>query len=120
MELCTPHRPEHFKTRATHAGPRQYASKLTTLLVDAGARPLWTPCVDITALEDTQDVSALDGALRNLQDFTHIAFTSKNGVHACVDHLHRVYGDGAPEAVARSAVRLCALGADAQARTSHS
>lgn len=32
------------------AAPRQYAGKLTQLLVEAGAQPTWLPGVEISAL----------------------------------------------------------------------
>eukprot|EP00892_Ulva_mutabilis_P012592 jgi/Ulvmu1/9705/UM055_0043.1 len=107
-------RPLHNR-RVIVTGPRQYASKLTGLLLDAGARPLWVPCVEISALEDPGQVSALQQALRNLPAFTHVAFTSKNGINAVLQELDRIYRASARTIVEDSGVRLCALGADAQA-----
>jgi hypothetical protein len=36
------------------AAPRQYASKLTEMLVQAGGRPLWVPGVAVERLGDPQ------------------------------------------------------------------
>jgi hypothetical protein len=36
------------------AAPRQYASKLAGLLIDAGAQPLWVPGVSISRLVEEQ------------------------------------------------------------------
>ncbi len=33
-------------------GPRQYAGKLAALLLGAGARPVWLPCIAISRLTD--------------------------------------------------------------------
>lgn len=35
--------------------PRQYATKLTTKLMAAGARPLWLPTIQIAELRDSKD-----------------------------------------------------------------
>jgi hypothetical protein len=98
-----------------HAAPRQYAPKLCGLLTRAGARPLWVPCIQITATESKTDVDALTSELSSLSDFTHVAFTSKNGIHAVLAQLERMHGStaAARTAVAESGVRICALGADA-------
>lgn len=102
------------------AGPRQYASKLCGLLMDAGARPLWVPCIEITPLASPADRYALDSALApdSLRNYTHVAFTSKNGVQAVLAALGRHHGDAhsAAEALRATGVRLCALGADAHVR----
>jgi uroporphyrinogen-III synthase len=60
-------------------------------------------------------VAALTSELTNLSEFTHIAFTSKNGIHAVLAQLERMHGStmAARTAVAASGVRICALGADA-------
>lgn len=45
-------------------GPRQYAHKLTSLLVSSGAMVTWLPCVQITGLEDPHDVQVLSANSR--------------------------------------------------------
>lgn len=60
-------------------------------------------------------MEALTSELSSLSDFTHVAFTSKNGIHAVLAQLERMHGStaAARTAVAESGVRICALGADA-------
>ena len=36
--------------------PRQYANKLASLLISAGARPVWLPAISITHLTDATQV----------------------------------------------------------------
>lgn len=60
------------------------------------------------------DQQVFDAALRQITTYTHIAFSSRNGVHAVLDGLHRLYGDAAADVVRGAGVRLCALGADAE------
>lgn len=97
-----------------HAGPRQYASKLCGLLVDAGAKPFWVPCIEISAVEDPEQIAELQHALEDLNSYTYVAFTSKNGIHAFLHELDVLKGAGAQEFVKQSGVQFCALGADAQ------
>ena len=97
-----------------HAGPRQYASKLCALLVDAGAKPLWVPCIEISAVEDPEQVAELQRSLEELRSYEYVAFTSKNGIHAFLHELDALKGAGAEEYVRESGVQFCALGADGQ------
>ncbi|PNH12852.1 hypothetical protein TSOC_000191 [Tetrabaena socialis] len=117
--------------------PRQYSQKLCAKLINAGARPLVVPAVQITALagEDAAQArhaaKALGSQLRQLLAqppptsppspfvFSHIAFTSRNGIFAFLDGLSAQLG-GVEPAVAwlhRSGLRLCALGADGEVLT---
>lgn len=102
-------------TAAFVSGPRQYASKLAGLLIDAGARPLWAPCVEISALDDPNQISQLRTVLSDLSQFTHIAFSSKNGINAVLHELEHLHGTSAKSVLQESGARLCALGADALA-----
>lgn len=97
-----------------HAGPRQYASKLCGLLIDAGAMPLWVPCIEISAVEDPSQVAELHHALQDLSSYTYVAFTSKNGIYAFLHELETLKGDGAQDYIHQSGVKFCALGADSQ------
>lgn len=106
---------QNATTEALLAGPRQYASKLAGLLIDAGARPLWVPCVEISALDDPNQIAQLRTVLSDLSQFTHIAFSSKNGINAVLHELESLHGTSAKSVLEDSGVRLCALGADAQA-----
>lgn len=103
------------KRRIIVTSPRQYASKLCALLVAAGARPMWLPSIEITALSDAADVAALDAALDDLSAYSHIAFTSKNGIQAVIQRLEEAHPGRAAEAVRASGIKVCALGADGEA-----
>ncbi|MEW5318330.1 MAG: hypothetical protein WDW38_009558 [Sanguina aurantia] len=125
--------------------PRQYAHKLVSKLVEAGARALWVPAIAVTRLQHkSREETELHGALSLLLDsnrsnITHIAFTSRNGIAAFLENLGSVLqtsnggsrssspgGTGNGGAAHHSAVawlqgsglRLCALGADAEALSS--
>ena len=64
--------------------------QLGSKLLQAGARPVWVPAVAINPLVEP-DVHALDAALRSIlrleHSFTHVAFTSKNGIYATLTRL---------------------------------
>uniref|UniRef100_A0A6S8HNF3 Tetrapyrrole biosynthesis uroporphyrinogen III synthase domain-containing protein n=1 Tax=Dunaliella tertiolecta TaxID=3047 RepID=A0A6S8HNF3_DUNTE len=118
--------------RVMVTAPRQYAHKLAGKLLLAGARPVWVPSVAINPVPQ-EKLARLDAALRALitdplhHPYTHIAFTSKNGIYAtlqraaelCEDlqqgHASGLDGswlDVAVQAILKSGVKLCALGAD--------
>eukprot|EP00879_Flechtneria_rotunda_P033499 GHRR01037111.1.p1 GENE.GHRR01037111.1~~GHRR01037111.1.p1 ORF type:complete len:233 (+),score=82.37 GHRR01037111.1:216-914(+) len=58
----------------------------------------------------------LNNALQQLHSYSHIAFTSKNGIVAVLERLAALHGssEAAAQYVADSSVKLCALGADGQ------
>ncbi|PNW72272.1 hypothetical protein CHLRE_16g675000v5 [Chlamydomonas reinhardtii] len=102
--------------------PRQYSQKLSSKLINAGARPLVVPGVAITELEGAE-LEQMRGYLRALladphpaSSLSHIAFTSKNGIFALLDQLAAVAGgvEAACGWLRRSGLRLCALGADGE------
>ncbi|KAK9830107.1 hypothetical protein WJX72_009827 [[Myrmecia] bisecta] len=97
--------------------PRQYAQKLSGRLMAAGARPIWVPAIQTTHLNDVKAIEALDAALQQLSSYTHLAFSSRNGVAAVMQRLAAIHGSQAAAvgAVLRSGVRCWALGADAEA-----
>lgn len=66
-----------------------------------------------------EDTSVLDDTLLQLQGFTHIAFTSRNGIQAVLQRLEMLHdgAEAARAAVKASGVKLCALGRDALALT---
>ncbi|KAF6261973.1 Uroporphyrinogen-III synthase HemD-domain-containing protein [Scenedesmus sp. NREL 46B-D3] len=96
--------------------PRQYASKLAALLVDAGARPTWVPGIAISRLSDHEQLQQLDNSLQQLESYSHLAFTSKNGILAVLERLAALHGgpEKAVQYVKQSGIKLCALGADGQ------
>lgn len=58
---------------------------------------MWIPGIEIGALlEGSPELAAFDGALRQLMrkghGFTHIAFTSKNGIYAVLQRLGELTG----------------------------
>ena len=58
-------------------------------------------------------MQALQEKLQNLEQYTHVAFTSRNGIQAVLDALKA--SDGmAHEGLSSQGVRCCALGADAE------
>ncbi|KAI8476767.1 MAG: tetrapyrrole biosynthesis, uroporphyrinogen III synthase [Monoraphidium minutum] len=99
--------------RVMLTAPRQYAGRLASLLITAGAAPVWLPGIEITRLSGGQ-CGELDAALGSLSSFDLLAFTSKNGIYAVMGRLQALRG-GPEAAVAHmreSGVKLCALGAD--------
>mmetsp|Transcript_36733 Transcript_36733/g.93900 ORF Transcript_36733/g.93900 Transcript_36733/m.93900 type:complete len:342 (-) Transcript_36733:44-1069(-) len=102
--------------RVMITAPRQYAAKLAGRLIDAGAQPVWTPAVTITALDDAAAIATLDALLANLEDYTHIAFVSTNSFHSVLSRLSLMHGgpQEAAAAIVWSGARCCALGADAE------
>jgi len=103
--------------RVMITAPRQYASRLADRLVDAGARPLWVPSIVITSISRATELEELDAALTSLDQFTHLAFTSSNGISAVMSRLAHIYGgqEGAFAALQHSGIRCGALGADCDA-----
>ncbi|CAG9466575.1 unnamed protein product [Pedinophyceae sp. YPF-701] len=103
--------------RIAVTSPRQYAGGLSQRLVDAGARPIWTPTIEIRGLTERGAVEELDGGARALLSgaYTHVLFSSKNGVYALMAHLEDLCGT--PEAAARAlsaSASVWALGADGE------
>ncbi|GLI68077.1 hypothetical protein VaNZ11_012408, partial [Volvox africanus] len=102
--------------------PRTYSQKLAAKLINAGARPLVVPAVQITELapEDlTQMRSTISDLVAQRTSVTHIAFTSRNGIFAFLDQLCAFLGGEAAgcEWLRLSGIRLCALGADGDVLT---
>ncbi|GLC70787.1 hypothetical protein PLESTF_001033200 [Pleodorina starrii] len=109
--------------------PRQYSQKLAAKLINAGARPLVVPAVQITELPP-EDLAQMRSSIRNLllqppssssssSSVTHIAFTSRNGIFAFLDQLCAELGGEAAgcDWLRSSGIRLCALGADGEVLT---
>ncbi|KAL0033567.1 hypothetical protein WJX79_003970 [Trebouxia sp. C0005] len=95
--------------------PRQYAHKLAAYLIMAGARPVWVPSISITHIRQ-KDKSKFDEQMQNLSQYDHIAFTSRNGIHAVMQRLEELQGSpqAALQALSDGKVQCWALGADAQ------
>lgn len=61
-----------------------------------------------------RDRQELDGHLRQLPSFTHVAFTSKNGIAAVMARLKQLHGSDEAAAEQLRTVSCWALGADAE------
>ena len=60
-------------------------------------------------------MQALKEKIQSLEQYTHVAFTSRNGIQAVLDALEALNSDGmAPEGLNSPGVRCCARGADAE------
>eukprot|EP00775_Hariotina_reticulata_P009061 gene9061-9231_t len=107
--------PLHNK-RVLVTAPRQYASKLVSLLVSAGSRPVWVPGVEICRLASPDHRLQFDAALLQLSSYSHLAFTSKNGILAVLERLTELQGglEAAAAYIQESGIKLCALGADGE------
>lgn len=71
-------------------------------------RSLFIHCVVVP------DCKELDGHLRQLPSFTHVAFTSKNGISAVMARLRQLHGSDEAAAEQLRGVSCWALGADAE------
>jgi len=111
LSICAPARTGR---RILFTAPRQYASRLSSLLIQSGAHPVWLPAIEITQLSDNTE---LDAALLQLSEYTHVAYTSRNGINAVLQRLELLHdgAERAQEAVSRSGARFCALGKDGAA-----
>ncbi len=73
-----------YGRRILCCAPRNYAQKLIRLLALHGALPVWMPTI---AIEPMDDYTELDEALKNLERFQWVSFTSRNGIEAFFDRL---------------------------------
>jgi uroporphyrinogen-III synthase len=97
-----------FGKRILFCTPRNYAAKLSRLLVLRGARPVWMPTIII---EPMQDYAEFDAAIRNLSRYRWLAFTSRNGIEAFFDRLSAI---GLDTGILKH-TKLAALGNDGNA-----
>ena len=74
-----------FLKRILFTTPRNYAAKLSRLLVLRGALPVWMPTIVIESMPDYHE---FDQVIKNLSDYSWIAFTSRNGIEAFFDFSH--------------------------------
>jgi hypothetical protein len=72
------------------AAPRQYASKLAGLLIDAGGQPLWVPGVSVSRLVEQQHLQQVRHMLGvTLQRASQPVSQSVSRHSACRNELHR-------------------------------
>lgn len=95
--------------------PQQYAAKLSARIVQKGGRPVWIPSIQVSPLRDAEKLAKLDATLTQLSTYSHLLFTSKNGISAFLSRLEQVSGsqDRAVELLKSSGMKIYALGADA-------
>jgi len=87
--------------------PRAQAAALSGLLAERGAEPILFPTIEIAPMDDHAE---LDGAIRRLDQFAWLVFTSVNGVDAFWARLNLIGATLSPD------LRVAAIGpATAQA-----
>ncbi|GAB1538746.1 hypothetical protein NUACC21_14100 [Scytonema sp. NUACC21] len=96
-----------YGKRILITAPRNYALRLSQLLIKQGALPLLMPTVETYPLED---FAQLDSALEKIEQFDWIAFTSRNGIDAFFQRLE--YLQINPLVLTKCC--LCAIGVDAE------
>ena len=97
-----------YGKRILFCTPRNYAQKFARLLTLHGALPVWMPTI---VIEPMDDYAEFDEAIRNLNSYQWLAFTSRNGIEAFFDRLDSLGLDS--RAVENT--RVSALGNDAKA-----
>ncbi|MCL4533890.1 MAG: hydroxymethylbilane synthase [Bacteroidetes bacterium] len=90
-----------FGRRVLVTRSREQASAFSALLREEGAEPLELPAIEIRTMDD---YTALDAAVRSLDDYDWVAFTSANGVRFFWDRLRAAGKD------ARALPLVCAIG----------
>ena len=79
-----------FGTRVLVTRSRTQSSKLKSLLFELGAEVIELPMIEITKLEDYEQ---LDTELKSVQSFSWLFFTSVNSVEAVFERLHELGKD---------------------------
>ncbi len=104
--------------RLSDAGLR--SGKLSSVLVEAGARPVWMPTVRYMPLPETgaagasdcvAGVASLDVALLELAAFDVVAFASRNAVYGFLERMKTLYGnmESAECIISEARVKLACL-----------
>lgn len=79
--------------RVMFTTPRHYAGKLSSVLVQAGARPVWMPTVRYVPLPETNTMaSQLDVALLDIASFDIVGFTSRYAMQGFWERMKTLYG----------------------------
>lgn len=80
--------------RVMFTTPRQHAGKLSSVLVEAGARPVWMPTVRYVPLPESNALAThLDVALLEIQEFDVVSFTSRYAMQGFWERMQTLYGD---------------------------
>ncbi len=96
-----------YGKRIIVTAPRNYANRLCQQIINQGGLPFLMPTIETCLLEDYAD---LDIALRRIDEFDWIAFTSRNGIDA---FFHRLKFLRVSPSVLKSC-QLCAIGKDSE------
>lgn len=96
-----------YGKRILVTAPRNYASRLSEQIINKGGLPLLMPTIETCLLEN---YSELDTALRRIDEFDWIAFTSRNGIDA---FFHRMNVLSIPTSRVKNC-KLCAIGKDSE------
>ncbi len=89
--------------------PRNYAKRLSEQIINYGARPIFMPTIETCFLEDA-DYTELDLALKEIDKYHWIAFTSRNGIDAFFHRLQTLNFSISK----LDNVKLCAIGKDSE------
>ncbi len=98
-----------YGKRIIVTSPRNYASKLTGLIVEKAGKAHWMPTIEINPADD---YGKLDSAICNICEYDWIGFSSRNGIEAFFNRLEAL--EISPEEVFNK-VKTCAIGADGKA-----
>lgn len=98
--------------RVMFTTPRQYAGKLSSVLVEAGGRPVHLPTVRYLPLPETGLLSSqLDATLLELSAFDVIAFATRYAFHGFWERLTTLHGGdmGAHRQIAEARVKFAGV-----------
>jgi hypothetical protein len=98
--------------RVMFTTPRQYAGKLSSVLVEAGGRPVHLPTVRYLPLPETGLLSSqLDATLLELSAFDVIAFATRYAFHGFWERLTTLHGGdmGAHRHIAEARVKFAGV-----------
>ena len=90
--------------------PRNYAARFAQQMIYQGGLPFLAPTIETCYLSD---LTPLDAALRRLEDFDWLAFTSRNGIDAFLQRIEQLELSLAT----LNRCQLCAIGQDAERLT---
>lgn len=96
-----------YGKRIIVTAPRNYAARLSQQLIAKGGLPLLMPTIETCRLENFAE---LDAALRRVDRFDWIAFTSRNGIDAFFQRMQEL--ELSPSLLQNC--QICAIGKDAE------
>ena len=90
--------------------PRSYAARFAQQIIYQGGLPFLAPTIETCCLND---LSPLDAALKHLNQFDWVAFTSRNGIDAFLQRMEQLELN----LTTLNHCQLCAIGQDAERLT---